>query len=73
VTSGFSAVFPPGLPVGTIMKDNKTHNENFFTLKIKLFTDFSTLSNVQVVVDNQKLELDALTVGEVDAENKKQI
>jgi hypothetical protein len=55
------------------MADKKAHNENFFTLKVKLFTDFSTLSNVQVVVDNQKLELDALSVGEVEAENKKQI
>jgi rod shape-determining protein MreC len=73
VTSGFSAVFPPGLPVGVIMADNKAHNENFFTLKVKLFTDFSTLSNVQVVVDNQKLELDALSIGEQDAENRKQI
>ena len=66
VTSGFSAVFPPGLPVGKIMANNKKNNENFFTLKIQLFTDFTTLSNVQVVVDNEKLELDALQQGEND-------
>ncbi len=69
VTSGFSAVFPPGLPVGKIMADNKNRNENFFTLKIKLFTDFTTLSNVQVVVDNEKIELDTLQQGE-DNDNK---
>ena len=57
VTSGYSAVFPPGLPVGTIMADNREHNENFFTLRVKLFADFSRLSNVQVVVNELHDEL----------------
>lgn len=57
VTSGYSAVFPAGLPVGRIISDGRKHQENFFTLKIKLFSDFSTLNNVQVVVDAQKEEI----------------
>jgi len=57
VTSGFSAVFPAGLPVGTIMPDNRDHKENFFTLRVKLFADFSRLSNVQIVVNNHHDEL----------------
>lgn len=57
VTSGYSAVFPAGLPVGTIMPDNSAHNENFFTLRIKLFADFSRLSNVQIVMNNYRDEL----------------
>lgn len=57
VTSGYSAVFPAGLPVGTIMPDNSAHNENFFTLCIKLFADFSRLSNVQIVMNNYRDEL----------------
>ncbi len=57
VTSGFSAVFPAGLPVGTIMPDNRNHKENFFTLRVKLFADFSRLSNVQIVVNNHHDEL----------------
>lgn len=60
VTSGYSAVFPAGLHVGTIMPDNREHNENFFTLRIKLFADFSRLSNVQIVVDNYRDELVAV-------------
>ena len=57
ITSGYSAVFPEGIPVGTVMPDETPHNENFFTLKIRLLADFSTLSNVQVIVNNMKDEL----------------
>lgn len=57
VTSGYSAVFPAGLPVGVIVDDADNHKENFFTLKIKLFADFSRLSNVQVVVNNRRDEI----------------
>lgn len=57
VTSGYSAVFPAGLPVGTIMPDKRDHKENFFTLRVKLFADFSRLSNVQIVKNNHRDEL----------------
>lgn len=56
VTSGYSGVFPEGIPVGFVMADNEHKNENFFTLKVKLSTDFTTLSNVQVVIDSKKDE-----------------
>lgn len=60
VTSGYSAVFPPGLPVGVILPDNSQHKENFFTLRIKLFADFSRLSNVQIVRNNNQDEIRAV-------------
>ncbi len=60
VTSGYSAVFPAGIPVGTVIADDQRHNENFFTLKVKLATDFTTLSNVQVVINTQQQELSEL-------------
>ena len=60
VTSGYSAVFPAGIPVGTVIADDKRHNENFFTLRVKLATDFTTLSNVQVVLNTQQAELSRL-------------
>lgn len=63
VTSGFSAVFPAGLPVGVVLEDDVDHNQNFFTLKVLLFADFTTLGNVQVVVNNYRDELEALDVG----------
>ena len=60
VTSGFSTVFPEGLPVGIVLDDGKDHSENFFTLKIRLFADFTALSNVQVVINNRKDEIMAV-------------
>lgn len=57
VTSGYSAVFPPGLPVGLILDDNRDHKDNFFTLKVRLFADFTALNNVQIVMNNYGKEL----------------
>lgn len=57
VTSGYSAVFPPGLPVGVILDDGREHKENFFTLQVRLFADFTSLSNVQIVMNNYAEEL----------------
>lgn len=69
VTSGYSAVFPAGLPVGSVIDDGREHNENFFTLKIRLFADFAALSNVQVVINNFADEL--ASVEGSDADNNK--
>lgn len=57
ITSGYSAVFPEGIPVGVVMSDNSGRNQNFFALKVRLLSDFSTLNNVQVVVNNNADEL----------------
>ncbi|MCM1503959.1 MAG: rod shape-determining protein MreC [Muribaculum sp.] len=64
VTSGYSAVFPEGIPVGTIMSHAKEHDDNFYALRIKLFTDFNTLSTVRVIENLQKDELNAISAGE---------
>jgi rod shape-determining protein MreC len=49
VTSGYSAVFPPGVIVGTVagLDDSRTHN--FYSLKVKLATDFQKLKAVRVL------------------------
>lgn len=70
VTSGYSAVFPPGLPVGIVIDDDTDHNQNFFTLRVKLLTDFTTLSNVQVVVNNEAAELKSIKAGEENDSKK---
>ena len=71
VTSGYSAVFPSGLPVGTVMEAESDKNQNFFTLRIKLLSDFTTLGNVQVVVNNEAEELRSLSAGEENDSKKK--
>ncbi|MCM1021443.1 MAG: rod shape-determining protein MreC [Muribaculum sp.] len=64
VTSGYSSVFPEGIPVGTIMSHENAHNNNFYTLRIKLFTDFTTLSTVRVLRNSLSDELKAISAGE---------
>lgn len=48
------------------MEDQRRHDENFFTLRVKLSTDFTTLSNVQVVVDSLRAEHIALQAYDTD-------
>lgn len=57
ITSGYSAVFPEGIPVGVVISDKGGHNDNFFTLKVRLLSDFTKLNNVQIVVNNHADEL----------------
>lgn len=49
VTSGYSAMFPEGIPVGIVVGDEKTIDDNFYTLRIQLLTDFSRLSTVRII------------------------
>ncbi|MDO5395265.1 MAG: rod shape-determining protein MreC [Bacteroidales bacterium] len=60
VTSGYSAVFPPGLPVGIVESNNASDNDNFFSLRIRLLSDFTKLNNVQIVRNNNAAELNML-------------
>lgn len=49
VTSGYSAVFPEGIMVGTVDDMSDSHDGLSYLLKIKLSTDFGRLSNVRVI------------------------
>ena len=64
VTSGYSAVFPEGLIVGTVQERAHNVNDNFLSLKVKLTTNFSQLSTVRVITNNMADELRALRRGE---------
>ncbi|MDD6210384.1 MAG: rod shape-determining protein MreC [Bacteroidales bacterium] len=50
VTSGFSTIFPEGIIIGTIEDYAKQKDDNFYTLKIKLSTDFYSLHQVRVLM-----------------------
>lgn len=58
VTSGYSAVFPAGIPVGIIESHEKEHNDNFYSLRIKLLTDFAQLSTVRVIGNRLRPEVE---------------
>ena len=57
VTSGFSTVFPEGVPIGTFVKGLRDHDENFFALRVRLFTDFTTLGTVRIIADSMTDEI----------------
>jgi len=60
VTSGYSTVFPEGVPVGVITSSEKQTNDNFNSVKVKLFTNFITLKEVFIVKMNNKEEVQEL-------------
>ena len=49
VTSGHSAVFPSGIPVGTVEDISDSHDGLSYLLKVRLFTDFGKLNDVRVI------------------------
>ncbi len=61
VTSGHSAVFPGGIPVGTVEDITDSHDGLSYLLKVKLFTDFGRLNDVRVIArkgQEEQLELE---------------
>lgn len=56
VTSGYSAVFPPGIVVGKVSDFKKQHDDNFYTLEVELATDFASLNNVRVIRNYHQAE-----------------
>lgn len=60
VTSGFSTTFPEGIPVGTVIGRTRGSDDSFYTLKVRLNSDFKALSTVRVIKDIYKQEMDSL-------------
>ena len=60
VTSGYSAVFPEGIIVGTVEGLARGMSDSFVSLRIKLTTNFSQLSSVRVITNSMREQIDAL-------------
>jgi rod shape-determining protein MreC len=60
VTSGFSDVFPEGIPIGVIENFDHASGRNFFAIKVKLLTNFANLSYIEIVKNNHLEELEEL-------------
>ncbi len=60
VTSGYNAVFPEGVLVGTVESFVKEPDKNFWTVKLRLAVDFSRLTYVYVVHNRPRTERDSL-------------
>ncbi|MCC2547519.1 rod shape-determining protein MreC [Hymenobacter sp. BT175] len=62
VTSGYNAIFPEGILIGTVDSFVKEPDKNFWTVRVRLAVDFSNLTYVYVVKSRPKMERDTLEV-----------
>ena len=59
-TSGFSAIFPPGLFVGRVTDVKFSEDAQSYRLNVKLGTDFARIRDVMVIATSYKAEMDTL-------------
>jgi rod shape-determining protein MreC len=67
VTSGYNAVFPENILVGTIASVNLSKEAPFYDIKVELAQDFAKLAFVEIIRSHLKKEQDSLetvTTGE---------
>lgn len=69
MTSDFNYVFPSNIVIGYVSKVGLKPDQTFHDIKVKLATDFSTLSYVYVI--NNKLEKEQRALESTDSEVKK--
>ncbi|RYU80774.1 rod shape-determining protein MreC [Hymenobacter persicinus] len=60
VTSGYNAIFPEGVRIGTVDSFVKEADKNFWTVRVRLAVDFTKLTYVYVVTSRPKMERDTL-------------
>jgi rod shape-determining protein MreC len=65
VTSGYSAIFPPGLRAGTLTGDQKRGGD-FLTLRVQLSVDFKKLTTVYLIGNLSRQEREDLEREEVN-------
>ncbi|MEQ8924175.1 MAG: rod shape-determining protein MreC [Fulvivirga sp.] len=60
ITSGYNAIFPEGIPVGTVESFEISEDALFYDAYIKLSTDLNKLSYVYLIKNNLKVEQDSI-------------
>ena len=60
VTSAYSLTFPENILVGTVESFERKSGEYFFTIKVKLSTEFKKLSHVYIITNMMKQEQEEL-------------
>lgn len=64
VTSGYSALFPPDIPIGTVAQVTRKGKDNFLDIQIKLSVDFKTLRYVYLIENlkrKEQIDLESIT------------
>jgi len=60
ITSGRSAIFPKGIPVGTVADFKLDDAENYYDINLKLFNDMTNLGHVYVIENIDSTEINTL-------------
>jgi rod shape-determining protein MreC len=63
ITSGLSPVFPEGIPVGIVESSILKEGASYYTIRVRLHTDFKRLKYVELVQNADQNELEELTNG----------
>ncbi|WP_338731616.1 rod shape-determining protein MreC [Mangrovimonas cancribranchiae] len=59
-TSGLSAIFPKGIPIGTVTDFSLDNAENYYTINVKLFNDMTNIEHVYIIENEDKDEINNL-------------
>ena len=63
ITSGLSPVFPEGIPVGIVENSILKEGDSYYTIRVRLYTNFKRLKYVEVVQNAAQNELEELENG----------
>jgi len=63
ITSGLSPVFPEGVPVGIVENSQLKEGDSYYTIRVRLHTNFKRLKYVEVLQNAHQQELEELTNG----------
>jgi len=63
VTSGLSPVFPEGIPVGIVENSTLKQGASYYTIRVRLETNFKRLKYVEIVQNAHQQEIEALQDG----------
>ena len=63
ITSGLSPVFPEGIPVGIVENSVLKEGDSYYTIRVRLYTNFKRLKYVEVVQNAAQQELEGLENG----------
>ena len=60
VTSGYSATFPPNIPVGSVESFHLNETEDLYIIDVKLFNNMRNLEHVYIIKNTDINELRTL-------------
>ena len=63
ITSGLSPVFPEGIPVGIVENSTLNEGDSYYTIRVRLSTNFKRLKYVEVIHNAAQEELEELENG----------